>query len=449
MPLFEFPELLCAQVGLLLVSIRWMLRRNDETLLLIHTFLFYVTGYRYLTVANGWNRWVDLTHFGFNAIDENLALQALSYIVLGQICLTLSYMYAQTQVIPVLQPIRDRPLFRWLRWKAILLGLLCLPLVVLIRARVASQVGGGRSLAFEVSGYLNLFPMVLIGVAALIICLWKFGGLPTFTHKVSAILIVFGVVYLTYTPHSRFNFLAWIIACGIILSSSYRAKTRLISFFLFAVLGMSLFAVAGATRNFDRTRGDLNQIAIERALSAEDGNMLDGFVLLRQVYPKQLDFSLGMQHLEILMRPIPRSLWPGKPVGGYMNKLGNSIRGGKGTLGISPTVFGIFYSEGGILGIIFFSGLYGIIWAKIIRSLIDLHPFASILARAIFCAALVPILRSGDIAGNYAWIGMAFWPCFGVLWYQRCYFQSFYRQQPEIETFKTIEKSQNSISQKT
>jgi hypothetical protein len=335
--------------------------------------------------------------------------------------------------LPIVVPIGDRTLFQWLRPKIIFLGLLCLPLVVLVRSRVAAQVRGGGSLAFGVSGYLFLFPMLLIGVATLIFCLWKFGGLPLLRHKIAALTILSGVAYLTYGPSSRFKFLAWLIAGGIILSSSYRPKTRLVIFSTIAVVGLSLFAFAGAMRNANLADDAIREAAIERAFSAEDANMLDGFVLMQQVYPQRLDFTLGMEHLEIFMRPIPRSLWPGKPVGGYMNKLGLTTNKGQGTLGISQSLFGSFYGEGGLIGIIAGSIIYGTIFASIVYYSAELRPFAGIMIRAILCACLIPLLRGGDLPGMYAWFGMAFWPCFLVLWLKRQEFRS--RLSPAIPPY--------------
>ena len=89
--------------------------------------------------------------------------------------------------------------------------------------------------------------------------------------------------------------------------------------------------------------------------------MLDGMVLLMNVYPKLLPYEYGMGHFEILERPIPRAWWPGKPIGGYMNKLGFFDAGSGGTIGISPTLFGSFYQEGNWVAIILFSVIYG--WA--------------------------------------------------------------------------------------
>lgn len=435
MPLFEFPELAITQIVLLVVSGIWMLRRNDEIPLLISSFTFYFSSYRYWVVTNGMGRWVNITNFGFERITKEAAVVALGYIIFGQICLLATYMLRQRKILPILATVGEPFFLQWLRPKVFFLGFLCLPLVVIVRSRVDAQVNAGNSLAFEVSSYLYLFPMLLVGVATLTFCLWKFGGLPSQRTKIVALLILSGVAYLTYSPSTRFQFLAWMIAGGIILSCSYRPKTRLILFTFFAVAILSLFAFAGAMRNIQGAGENLNQAAVERASSSEDANMLDGFVLMQQIYPKRLDFSWGMEHLEIIMRPIPRTLWPGKPVGGYMNKLGLTV-GKKGTLGISQSLFGSFYGEGDVFGILFFSVIYGTILAGIINYSTQLQPFASIMIRGILCACLIPLLRGGDLPGIYAWFCMAFWPCFLLLWNKRKYFRqqlypSFYMHDDE------------------
>ncbi|QFS50328.1 hypothetical protein GXM_07822 [Nostoc sphaeroides CCNUC1] len=404
-----------------------MLWRNDEVPLFISSFLFYISSYRYWAVISGFGEWVSLGKLGgFNSITTESALVALNYMVFGEICLIATYMLCQRQSLPVIKPVGDRSFLLWLYPKAIAFGLICLPLVLYIRVRVNAQAAAGKSLAFEVSGYLYLFPMVLVGIATLILCVWKFGGFSSLQTKIMAFSILVGVSYYTFSPTSRFQFLGWMLASAIVLSSSFRPKTRLIIFTIVAVLAIGMFTIAGAMRNTNLAEDAVNQAAFERAFSAEDANMLDGFVMIQQVYPERLGFSWGMEHLEILMRPIPRSLWPEKPVGGYMNKLNITINKGKGTLGISPSLIGSFYAEGGIIGIIFFSIVYGKIFASIVRYSTRINPFGSILVRAILCACLIPLLRGGDLPGIYAWFGMAFWPCFLVLWTKRKYFRQSY-----------------------
>jgi hypothetical protein len=418
MLLFEYPELVFTQIALIVVSVIWFLRRNDEIPLIISSLLFYIASYRYWSVNIGINHWVNLSSYGISRINNENALRVLSYIILGQICLLATYMYQQKRVLPIVVASSDnRPLLQGLGPKAILIGLFCLPVAVITRSSVIQQLHAGHSLAFEVSGYLNLFPLALVGIATLILWLWKLNGLSSIPSKIAAIVILLGVSYLSFNISGRFQFLGWLIAGGIILSSSYRPRNRLIILALIAILGIGIFSLAGAMRYIKISHSDLQQSTLERAVSAEDANMLDGFVFLESIYPQRLDFRYGMEHIEILLRPIPRAWWPEKPVGGgYMKEFGLSNSRKGTTLGFSPTLFGSFYSEGGLLGIGFFSWIYGLIFANVVRYSTRLQPFAGLLIRAIFCACLIPLLRGGDLPGIYAWIGMAFWPCFLLLW---------------------------------
>ncbi|MBD1862614.1 MULTISPECIES: hypothetical protein [Trichocoleus] len=419
MPLFEYPELAFTQIAFLVLSVIWFLKRNDEIPLIISSFLFYVASYRYWAVEHGINQWIKLSWFISKPITQEAALEALMYITLGEICLLSTYMLCQRRSLAVAIPPSDRSVLQWLRPKTLLLGLFCLPLVILTRSQIATQLSAGSSLAFQINNYLYLFPFALVGIAILVVCLWRFGAITSLINKVMALSILTSVFYLTFGSQARFQFLGWMIAAGIIVSSFYRPKIRLALLTLSLILAMAVFAISGAMRNPNIANQSLNQIALERALGAEDANMLDGFVLLKNVYPEQLDFRWGMEHLEIFIRPIPRAWWPEKPVGGYMNKLGFTIAGGRGTVGISPTIFGSFYAEIGLFGILFFAPLYGLVIAKVVRYSTQLQPFAGVLVRAILCSSLIPLLRGGDLAGIYAWIGMAFWPCFLLLWMKR------------------------------
>jgi hypothetical protein len=98
------------------------------------------------------------------------------------------------------------------------------------------------------------------------------------------------------------------------------------------------------------------------------------------------------------------------------------------TIGISPSLIGSFYSEGGVVGIVVFAVIYGWVLGRIVRWSTETAPFAGLMARAMIAAALVPLARGGDLPGVYAWLGMAFWPCFLVLWKKRKYFQSVARE---------------------
>jgi hypothetical protein len=423
----DFPILLFIQVALGGFGIFWLFRRNDELPLAIAGFMFYVASYRYWAVTSGLTNWTLVKELG-GMIDDGYALWALNYIVLGQVVLTLTYAWnarppqrravleSDPESITHLQPIG---VLEWLRPRALTLGMFCLPTVVVARNLVATQVAAGQSLSFQISGYLQLFPMVMIGVSLLISALWCHGALRTPVHRAMAVMIISGSMYLTFGPAARFQFLGLIIGCGIVFASSLRPRWKLLAISIFLSLAMVAFAIAGAMRGGEEVV-DVRQAALNRAIVAEDGNMLDGFVILEAVYPRYLDFRMGGEHFEILLRPIPRALWPDKPVGGgYLEFLGLIDRETGFTLGISPTLFGSFYAEGGVLGILLFSALYGWCFGKVHNYAQQVQPYAGILAKAILCSIIVPLLRGGDLPGVYAWLGMAYWPCFLFLWLQR------------------------------
>jgi hypothetical protein len=308
-------------------------------------------------------------------------------------------------------------LLRWLRPRVILLSLASFGLVIFSRVLAESELLRNRSV-LETSSYLLLFPFALIGISILNISLWKAGGYHLLIHKVVAGLILGSVAYLTFVPNMRFQFLGWIAGAAIIIAANYTRKYRLIILGAAAVIGIATFALAGTMRGDEFKVDEGGNPVLDRFVSANDANMLDGFVMLEQVYPDRLDYTWGGDHLDILLRPIPRSIWPDKPVGGYVNKLGLNDYD-VGTTGISPSLFGSFYAEGGIVGIVILSIIYGVGLAAIMSYTTRLRPFASLIVRAVVCGSLVPMLRGGDLAGGYAWIGMAYWPCFLLLWFKR------------------------------
>jgi len=407
------------QVGWIIVSAIWFWRRRDEFPLILSLFLFYVFSFRFWALLQRWATPVNISPFGFAPVAVESCLASHSLGVLGQTMLLGVYMLVQNRTIWVPHMIGSAPFLQWLRTRTFVLTLVCAGLTTLTRRAVGAQMDAGKSMSFEISSYLSLFPMVLISAGILLVLLWKAGGLNSLGNKVIAIMMLGAVAYLTFDSSSRFQFLGWILASTIILAAGLPFRRKALFAFLGLTIAAALFAVAGALRGADDPDVALQEESVNRFAFAADANMLDGFVLLRQVYPEMLPYSYGGEHLEILTRPIPRAWWPGKPVGGYLNKLGIIDANSGVTLGISPSLFGSFYQEGGIIGMVLLSALYGFGFARLIRFSAVIHPIGGLLIRAISCAAVVPLLRGGDLPGIYAWFGMAFWPCFLVLYIWR------------------------------
>jgi hypothetical protein len=407
------------QFAWIVLSAIWFWRRKDELPLILSLFLFYVFAFRFWALLQGWTSPVNISPFGFApvAVESCLGSQGLG--LLGETVLLASYMLAQKRVIIVPRILGSGPIIEWLRPRTFLLVLVCGTLSTLARRAVGAQLDAGKSMAFEISSYMSLFPMVLISAGILLVLLWKAGGLRVSIHKIIAVAMLGVVAYLTFDASSRFQFLGWIIAATIIFTAGLPSTRKALLVLVGLVAAATLFAVAGALRDEDDPDVALQEESVNRFAFAADANMLDGFVLLRQVYPDMLPYSYGQEHLEIFTRPIPRAWWPDKPVGGYLNKLGIVDANSGFTLGISPSLFGSFYQEGGVPGLVLLSALYGFLFGWLIRYTAVINPLGGLLIRAIVCAAVVPLLRGGDLPGIYAWFGMAFWPCFIFLWIWR------------------------------
>jgi hypothetical protein len=419
------------QIAWIVVGGFWVARNHDEIPLLISAVLFYVFTFRFWALLLGWTSPTDLTSFGFDPLDAGSALEVESIAILGQTVLLSVYMLAQRRRIQVPDKLASSELLDWLKPRVVGLGVICILISLVTRRSVGIQLASGRSMGFEVSSYLILFSLSLVGVAILVAALWKSGAFHTVGQRLTAFLLFVAITYLTFQPSMRFQFLGWFVAVTIILSSglSFVRRAQVLAIGLTGAL--SLFAVAGALRNAEDPTVELEQSAWERLAFAQDANMLDGFALLRQVYPQMLDYSYGGEHFEIFGRPIPRAWWPDKPVGGYMNKLGIITADTGFTIGISPSLFGSFYQEGGLVGVVLLSIIYGFGFGRIVAFSTRIVPLAGLFLRGILAAAIVPLLRGGDLPGIYAWFGMSFWPCLLLLWLGRHDFFSRipYRQQ--------------------
>jgi hypothetical protein len=421
--MFESFQVLAAiQLVWFVVALRWYVRRHDEVPLLATGFLFYVAAYRYYVVSHGLAEWANITNFGFEAITNESALAALRPIVLGETILLGTYMACQNRVF-------EHGLFRLApangaRLKAALFfwAVAAILATLYFQKVVNERLVAGESLAFSISAYLYLFPMVLSSMAVLIIACWKFGALRGIFDKLVALALMVALAHLSYSSSQRFKFLSWILVSAVIVSFGYAPLKRAILLTLVLGVGMGLVALAGAMRGMSDEEMELPQGAWERFVRANDANMLDGFVLLTQVYPARLEHSYGGEHYEILLRPIPRAWWPNKPVGGYMNKLRLITRESGGTLGISPTLFGSFYQEASYVGIVLLSVVYGAVFAGLMRYGAALHPVGGLVVRGVICASIIPLLRGGDLPGVYAWIGMTFWPILLLLWFKHTEF---------------------------
>jgi oligosaccharide repeat unit polymerase len=404
------------------VGVIWFMKRYDELPAIVSVFLFYIFSIRYWALAAGWTTSVNITNFGFNQMTDQEAAKSLFLGTLGQSIFLIAYMSTQGKRLAVKTHTLSKSTGFALRRITFVLAILVVPAAVVVRSFVGEQKEAGVSMAFGLSSYIILFPFAVSGAAILMLAALKLGAFTTPKMKILSILTLVLISYVSFGSGARFQFIGWLIAGIIIFSSDIAPKKRIPLYLIGFLFVAGVFSVAGALRDIahgEAVTAEIQDKAWKRILSATDANMLDGMALVQQVYPEMLDYGYGKEHLEILARPIPRYLWPDKPVGGYMNKLKIFDKTSSGTLGISPSLFGSFYGEGGIVAVVILSYIYGSVIAWTMMLTKRIHPLSSALLRGCVCAGIIPILRGGDLPGIYAWIGMAFWPAGVALFYCR------------------------------
>lgn len=393
--------------------------RNDEIPILLVLF-FYTSGLqRYTLVTIGAERWVRVAYAKniFNLTDE-LGLEALNYFFFGTLIFTCSYSFFafsrkpppafKDDGVSFLFFIRQNQ-FTIITTFLIIASVSYYAKLAFVNSFLAS--GGGIAAG---GSYYVMIGFGLGGVIPLMYLVFrsyelKSQYLPKF--MIGALILL--ASSMTYSSSGRFQFISWAVTCGVIFVGDsnpfYKLRIYIIGGFALSIV----FGLAGVARRSDTSQMSFFQkftAAWQRNKSTEDATMLDGFMMVLQVYPRHLDYHYGTEHLEILYRPIPRSIWPGKPLGGYANKLGLNENMGGGSVGISQSLYGTFYGEGGLMGIVVLCLVYAYFLNSIIKRSVRYNSEVRHLIKGCTIASLIPLLRGGDLPGIYAFIGMSFWP---------------------------------------
>ena len=438
--MFDFDSILMLTGLLTIISLVYFYRQNDE-LPLVLTFLYISGGVsRYWAVINGNSYWAYVAYSrNIFEMSNELGLVALNVFLMGTAVFVLSYILWSSVIPRPTFTIDHKGLFKRyvLTRRTVILILFSIFFIISFYTKVllGSLLSTGSTLSTNIS-YLYYLPFAIGGVILLLFMVFrnieiKNDGL---SKLVFAVMIVI-LGYVSYNPIARFSFLSWAVALGVIFMKDKAPGLKIRVYSVGLVLLLTVFSLAGLYRTPGASTQPIGvqlDMAWERFKTAEDQNLLDGLMMVLQVYPKNLNYQYGFQHLEILLRPIPRVLWPGKPLGGYANKLGlNDNMQYGGTVGISESLYGTFYGEGGIIGIILISFIYGFIYAKINRSAERYKSDIQYLIKGMLLASTTAIIRGGDLAGIVAFICMSYWPVFifigqykgftikYTLWYQK------------------------------
>ena len=410
--MLSFQLLQILSIGLLVLGVFHYLRKNDEIPLILALFYYAIAIARYSLIQEGVIDYV-VVNYTIDIFDLNdaSAVLAMNYMFLGTLVLTVFYMrFTSGYQKKHRQPIdNEQKLSEFISKKSTYItgGFL---VFLVVNAALSGTQSGPLALG---QGYLNLLKFGLGGFNLLMALILISGSLKSKQKVTIIVFLIIGIVS-SYSPTSRFVFLSWAIGISFLIFKDMRPLRKL-RYVLPGAIGLVLFfSLLGVARHSNLSTMPWEEqlgLAAERTLKSEDQNMLDGFMMVLDVYPKLLDYSMGAEHVEILLRPIPRSWWPGKPLGGYHNKLGlNDFD--QGTVGISQSIYGSFYGEGGAIGIILFSIAYAKLLAWLFYLAKSYQSNLRFLIKGVIVASLIPLLRGGDLPGIYAFIGMSFWPAF-------------------------------------
>jgi oligosaccharide repeat unit polymerase len=385
----------------LLVAIVYYLNKKCEIPLFIALFNIMVE-YRILSLEFGYSHFIQFDYqidfdFSFEA-----AYEVSQLILMGSTLMMYTFMFVYKPPVYKLKDsnryladfIESRKIF-------IFIGLSVFSLFTIIFSGSISE------------GYGNLSKLGNSSFILLLFLLYHFTKAKAILIKLMYLVIFIFLARITYSSEIRFQFLGWMIPLGYFIVRNIKPgfKLSLMLVGMFAIL--IIFSAARLMRYASTDTKSIEELyedSYDRIEEADDVNFIDGFIMMYQVYPRYLDHTMGMEHLNILLRPIPRNLWPDKPLAGwfqvYQAKYGlQQIR-----IGFSPTIYGVFYAEAGVAGIAILSIVWAFFLARMYRLYSAFQSDLSFLLIGILLTCLIPIFRSGDMAGDFAIVLLSYWP---------------------------------------
>lgn len=157
--------------------------------------------------------------------------------------------------------------------------------------------------------------------------------------------------------------LQYLLMLGIVYHACKKQRVKISWALIFLILLSFIVIVVGLASRYSAQ----TQKPLIESISASSENLvatlsapfalLDHYMLAK-IYVDSKGYDYGEQYASFLVRPIPRSIWPNKPLPTGL-KL-RQVFWGDTTGGITPTVFGELYISFGYFGLFFGSVLFGV-----------------------------------------------------------------------------------------
>ncbi|PRY06758.1 hypothetical protein CLV24_12624 [Pontibacter ummariensis] len=386
----------------MVVSVIFFMKRKCEIPFFLALFNLLVE-YRTISLELGYSDWVKIDYGIYFVFNLEYAYKVSELILLGTSVLIYSFILFYRSPSRV-RGDSNKDLGDFIRSnsKLIIVGLAAFTVFEVVVSGLISQ-NYGKFAKLGISSFVILFFLLFV-----------FNENKSNTTKLMFLVVFICLAYITYNPNIRFQFLSWMVPVGYFIVRTIKPLPKVLLLFVGLYLVLLVFSAAGVLRYKKMealTFSELYDYSFYRMKIAEDVNFIDGFMMLHQVFPKKLDHTYGMDHIGIFLRPVPREVWPNKPLASWLQSY-YAKHGMKGfwNAGFSPTLYGVFYSEMGVTGIFFFSVLWAIMLTYAYRLTQRFNSEIRAILVGILLASMIPIFRSGDLPGDFAIALMSYWP---------------------------------------
>lgn len=266
------------------------------------------------------------------------------------------------------------------------------------------------------SGYATDLQLMAVSICALIVWLGRFRPI-TFVPIIAFVLLRAGT-------GGRGPFVAALVSAGLFYLYEKRLRFPGMRVVLAVVLVTSLFTAVGADRGASiRVALGLEDASLYedsdegklRPLESMDFGNKEFFEYLVYAIPQRTGtYGYFLNNFQVFTEPVPRKLWPGKPVGEpfrrfYLFEYGNPI-------GMTRSLPGEGWYSLGWLGVIMWCGLWGHLLGLIYRRFVNSEQTTFQTAfYMVFMPTLVVAFRDGGLITLVKQTGIYFTPI--VVWW--------------------------------
>ena len=232
---------------------------------------------------------------------------------------------------------------------------------------VTGELTGGTYVLTGASGYTADAQMM----AGPLICLWLAA---TRFNPMGLLPLILFVGYRVYCGWARWTIVLFFLGLALVYAWQKGRRSLPLWAVLLAIPLFMLFQTLGHNRDYLQMllRGESVRRAVDPVTPEEQFKEkydtqefanFDYLCYVLKIVPERTgSFNYGCQYLQLFTEPIPRKLWPGKPVGapvGFfsLNSFGNFI-------GLTVSLPGDGWMSGGWLGVIITMGLAGLMLGK-------------------------------------------------------------------------------------